>query len=252
MPQSAELSKPKSSDIESLVGTAVVAVVDTETTGLDSRDEPISLGVILFEVDLPKGGLVREMDAYYGLRRPSAKISPGALAIHGITAEQLAGKQFDEGRVRQMLAQADFLIAHNAEFDCRMIAQVLPEVASKPWRCSYRQIWWTDHIPVKNRKLDTICRHLGIDRPNPHNALDDCRALASALFTRTGKTARSRTFLGIALSKDDFDTTAPPRHAVSNEQQPKKAQSENDAANTLIGIVILVVVVLVIYHAIFH
>lgn len=223
MPQSAGSSKQKSSGTEALIETAVVAVIDTETTGLERRDEPISVGLILFEVDVPKGGCVREIDAYYGLRQPSVPISPGAQSVHGITADELRGEQFDTSRVLRMLDQADYVIAHNAEFDCRMLGHVFPEIHRKRWRCSYRQIWWSDHIEIANRKLDTICAALGIERPNPHNALDDCRALAAALFTRTGKTNRSRTYLGAALSKDDFYVVAPARQPATPVELPHKS-----------------------------
>ncbi|MEK6386797.1 MAG: exonuclease domain-containing protein [Paraburkholderia tropica] len=211
MQQSAESSKPRSSDTKPALDTAFVAVIDTETTGLGLFDEPVSIGLALFEVDLPKGGLVREVDSYYGLREPQAPMSPDALAVHGLTGDRLAGQRFDHARISTIIQGADYVIAHNAEFDSRMLAHIVPEIALKEWRCSYRQIWWSDHIPIANRRLDTICAHLGIDRPNPHNALDDCRALAAALFTRTGKTNRSRTFLGVALSKGDFGVVVPPR-----------------------------------------
>ncbi|QBR00484.1 exonuclease domain-containing protein [Paraburkholderia pallida] len=225
-PQSAESSKPRSSGTKAPFETAILGIVDTETTGLGPNDEPISLGIALFEVDLPKGGLVRELDTYYGLREPSVQIGAGALAVHGITAEQVAGKQFDGSRVTALLERADILIAHNAEFDFRMLAHIIPQVRSKPWRCSYRQIWWSDHLPVPNRKLDTICEHLGIERPNPHNALDDCRALAAALFTRTGKTARSRTFFGVALSKGDFPLVVPARQTAPDASRVQASERE--------------------------
>ncbi|WP_234775044.1 exonuclease domain-containing protein [Paraburkholderia tropica] len=223
MQPSAESLKPRSSATEAIAETAIVAVVDTETTGLDAHDEPISLGIVLYEVDLPKGGLVREIDAYYGTRQPAAPISPGAFAVHGISAAELSGKQIDTSHVLALLRQADYVIAHHAEFDGRMLGQLFPEIHRKRWRCSYRQIWWTDHVQVANRKLDTICAALGVPRPSPHNALDDCRALAGALFTRTGKTQRSRTFLGVALSKGDFPVApAPQPQARRSSDTPKK------------------------------
>lgn len=250
-PQSAESSKQRSSVTETPPPrNAVVAVIDTETTGLGPLDEPISLGLVLFEVDVPKGGCVREIDAYYGLREPSVPISTSALAIHGLGASKVAGQQFDMERVRRLIEQADYVVAHNAEFDGRMLAPILPAVARKSWRCSYRQVWWSDHIPVPNRKLDTICEHLGIQRPNPHNALDDCRALAAALFTRTGKTNRSRTFLGVALAKGDFPIVArlpqptPPARAewrVAEPQTPKKGKTPEEMLRAILAALLIAV-----------
>ena len=34
---------------------------------------------------------------------------------------------------------------------------------------------------MPNRKLDTICATLGVIRPEPHNAMSDCRALIEVL-----------------------------------------------------------------------
>lgn len=193
------------------VETAIVAIVDTETTGLSDRDEPISIGVVLAEVDLPKGGVIREVDAYYGTRQPRVEIDPRAAAVHGLTLESIRGTDFDLPRLRALIAKADYVVAHHCAFDARMLRKVLPELDNKRWRCSVRQIWWSDFVPVANEKLDTICTHFQIARPNPHNALDDCRALLDALSRRTGTTNRSRTFLGAALAKDDFvfDRKAP-------------------------------------------
>ena len=48
-----------------------VAVLDTETTGLEAFDEPISIGLVLLSVRLPKGEIASELSRYYGLRRPN-------------------------------------------------------------------------------------------------------------------------------------------------------------------------------------
>ena len=186
------------------VRTVVVAIVDTETTGLGRFDEPIAIGVVLCEVSLPKGNLIREIGVYHGLREPNVPIRPEAFRVHGIALERLRGKTFDTPRLQWLFGQAACVIAHYCSFDSRMLIPLLPELASKAWLCSVQQIPWQRLIGVQNRKLDTICDHFGIGRPSPHNALDDCYALLSALMQPTGKTARSRTFLGLLIAEDRF------------------------------------------------
>lgn len=195
----------------------LVAVVDTETTGLGADDEPISIGLILVEVD-EKGGLVAERDRYYGLRAPSVPIHPAAQRVHGMTAADLAGKAFDLQRVSGILSAAQVGIAHNASFDARMIAKV---VQSAPeWRCSLRQFPW---VVETGRKLEHVCESLGVHRPDPHNAMTDCEALLRCLLHRTGKTDRSRTYLGALLARESyFIEPAAPRPIRVRQSQTRR------------------------------
>ena len=178
-----------------------VAVLDTETTGLASDDEPISLGIILLEVRLPKGEIISEISRYYGLRRPTVPINPQAQAIHGISIHSLAGLDFDYSIVCTILDQADYIVAHYAEFDKRMLGKILVGVSDKIWICSVKNIYWSDFIEVTDRKLDTLCQYFNVERESPHNALSDTAALVSVLGNRSGSTNRSRTFLGHALMR---------------------------------------------------
>lgn len=183
-------------------GPVVVAFLDTETTGLGERDEVVSLGIVLAEVVLPKGHLLREMEAFYSVREPSVPINPGAQAVHGLSAEALKGKAFDLPYIRSLIDQADVLVAHNASFDRRMLERLIPDVAKWPWRCSYRQVGWPEGLA--NKKLDTICMHFHIERQQPHNALSDARAMMDCLLMPTGKTVRSRSYLAGCLLKSNF------------------------------------------------
>lgn len=178
-------------------GRIMVCLIDTETTGLSHQDEPITLAALLLEVDMPKGHLVREVERIYEMREPSVPIHPRAAAVHGLTLEDLRGKRFDEQRILSIIRQADLLIAHNAHFDRRMLSRIIPEVDGMSWRCSVRQISW----PTPNKKLDTVCQHFGIQRQEPHNAMSDVQALSECLFQPTGKTSRSRSYLGECLAR---------------------------------------------------
>lgn len=182
-----------------------VAIVDTETTGLESHDEPLSIGIILARIG-EKGELIQEVAHYEGLREPSVPINPKAQSVHGLSAEMLQGRAFDLEAVRSLLSQADVLIAHNAAFDARMLAKVLTIQAK--WRCSYRQFPWPS---MANQKLDTVCATFSVERNQQHGAMSDARALLLCLTARTGKTDRSKTYLKKLLEKPDFDVTPRPR-----------------------------------------
>lgn len=172
-------------------GSTLVAVIDTETTGLSENDEPISVGVVLLEVN---GESIEEIDSYYGLREPSVPINPEALRVHGLAMERLRGLSFDMRHLRKLLDSADLLVAHNAKFDRRMLARLIPSIVSAEWACSmYTLKFDWAKIASGRWSLDAICDALAISRPQPHNALSDCRALISVLKTRAGSTRRSST-----------------------------------------------------------
>jgi len=189
-------------DTLATAGLMTVAFLDTETTGLGESDEMVSLGLLLTEVVLPKGHFVRAIEEFYAVREPGVPINPRAQAVHGLSAEALYGKSFDLSQIRSLIEQADVLIAHNASFDRRMLAKLIPDVMKWPWRCSYRQVGWPGGLA--NKKLDTICTHFNVERQQPHNALSDARVMMDCLLMPTGKTARSRSYLADCLSKPNF------------------------------------------------
>jgi len=193
---------PRSRQV-SLSGEVTVAFVDTETTGLSAIDEPITVGVVLAKIAMPKGQIIGDFEHLYETRQPGVPIHPRAQAVHGLSMRDLEGKAFNMTKIRAMVERADVLIAHNASFDRRMLARVMPDVAEWPWRCSYRQTAWPKDMP--NRKLDTICGHFSVKRMETHNALADAKAMAECLLRPSGKTARSRTYLAACLAKPNLE-----------------------------------------------
>lgn len=171
-----------------------VAVVDCETTGLDSNGEPISIAAVLSTLD--QRGFGEISDVWYGEQFPSVPISDGAFRVHGRTKQSLAGKSFDLDGLSKTLRSADVVVAHNAEFDYRMVGKAYPAIRQFPWFCSYRQ-WPFGNLP--NKRLDTLCAHFGITKPSRHDALSDAKCLHAVLVRHRGKTERSRTFLGLLL-----------------------------------------------------
>lgn len=173
---------------------SLVAIVDTETTGITRQDEPISVAVILLEVD-GSGALVREVASYHGMREPGVAIHPRAKRVHGMALEDLAGKAFDYTQILRLVGAADVLIAHKASFDRRMLASLIPEIEAARWACSLYDL----NHKVGERSLDALCKAHGIERPARHDALSDCRDLTKLLFQHTGKTQRSQTYMKALL-----------------------------------------------------
>jgi DNA polymerase-3 subunit epsilon len=177
-----------------------VLIVDCETTGIGEKDEPISIGLISFKADA-KGLPMGEPIVYEGFRYPSVPVHPKAQQVHGMSRESLKDRDFDHGRVASMLEKADVLIAHNAQFDSRMIGRLYPAALEKKWRCSWKQ--WPWPTGAENKKLDSACKLFNVERPATHGALKDAQALLNCLLQRSGKTERSSTYLRKLLDRTD-------------------------------------------------
>ncbi len=176
----------------------LVAIVDTETTGLAEEDEPISFGGILIEVRTKNGHLVTHHLSYEGYREPRVPIHPKAQQVHGKSIEDLRGQRFDWQAIARILLQADVVIAHNAAFDRRMLARLAPQISGMNWACSIRSVRWRTG---GRQSLDALCEHFGIKRPQPHSALADCWALERLLLTTIDSDTRSSAFLRQAITR---------------------------------------------------
>lgn len=225
-------------EVEALAGTHV-AVVDTESTGIEPTDEPISIGIVLAKVD--EKGHGEPIAEWYGEQHPSVPIHPEAHKVHGRTAESLQGRVFDLDGLRTFLDRADVLVAHNSRFDAQMLEKVIPGVSRRNWRCSLRQWSWPT---LGSRKLDAVCAHFGIARPEVHDALADARALFQALMQRTGKTERSRTYLHKLLSQPAFDVSRRPSRAAPRPQPQKPTETPGHGWIYIVGVLLLLVVTL--------
>lgn len=165
------------------------AIVDVETTGLKTSDEIVELTIILFAFNRETGERLELLDEYTGLREPGCKIDPIAAKKHGLTLDVLRGQCLDDGRVRALIEQADYLIAHNASFDRRFIGGLYPDLPPKKWLCTVQSFnWHSKGYP--NEKLETLLKGHGIVRANAHRAGDDARALMELIFLTDANTQK--------------------------------------------------------------
>lgn len=166
-------------------------VLDTETTGLsvEQGHRIIEIGVIELVNRRPTG------KHFHRYVNPQREVEAGAVNVHGITNEFLAGKQ-RFGEIAQDLwdwLAGDELIIHNAPFDVGFldvefrlcgVGQPLAQV------CAI-----TDTVrmaralhPGQKASLDALCRRYGVDNSNRelHGALLDARLLADVYLAMTG------------------------------------------------------------------
>ncbi len=156
-------------------------VFDTETTGLDSRDERIiEIGGVELVNRFPTG---RVFHRY--INPQGRQIHADAQAVHGIGAADLAGKPSFPDIADEFLDFVDGakLVAHNAGFDMAFVNAELGRIG----RLAIDPGLVVDTLALARRKhpmgpnsLVALCRRYGIDisRRTKHGALLDAELLA--------------------------------------------------------------------------
>lgn len=154
-------------------------LVDVETTGLDTKtDKIIELGCILFDYGLD-GTIYEITDEYNGLQDPHTPLDPEITKLTGITDADLKGQNLDEDKVKHLIKQSDFVIAHNSAFDRPMLERQFPGFIDLPWGCSFKSVDWQKE-GIGSAKLDYILFKLGRFHEG-HRAVEDCHATLFAI-----------------------------------------------------------------------
>jgi len=150
-------------------------ILDTETTGVEETDACIEVACCLYDLD---GAF--PMTSYSTLMDPRSEDQGGDIGgteIHGITARMLDRSPHPPMAwtpVVGLAAQADVLVAHNADFDRRFVPDF-----GKPWVCTVSDIEW----PGKrdSRSLPSLALSLGVGVVSAHRAMADVDTLVRIL-----------------------------------------------------------------------
>jgi DNA polymerase-3 subunit epsilon len=157
-----------------------VALVDTETTGVDANNDAIiELGILVVLVDPATGQAGPVVDRYSELEDPGFPIPPASTEIHGITDDMVKGKAFDEQQVRKVLKDVHLVVAHNAGFDRAFLEKRFDFMQDMPFGCSYREIDWRAE-GYGSAALEFLVYRLGCFYDG-HRAIHDCEALLALL-----------------------------------------------------------------------
>ena len=159
---------------------ARVIVLDTETTGLDARQERIiELAMLCVQVDRVSGQPVGPVTVYESFEDPGKPIAPAIQEITGIDDTMVQGQRIDDEQVRVLVEQADLVLAHNAGFDRPFVEARLPVFATRPWNCSLAGIDWKRE-GSGSAKLEFLAAERGWFY-DAHRAQVDCHALLQVL-----------------------------------------------------------------------
>jgi len=164
-------------------------IFDTETTGLDMRDDRIiELGGVELVNRFPTGR------TFHKFINPQGRaVHHEAQAVHGISAADLVGKPTFAEIAEEWLSFTDGakLVAHNANFDIGFLNTEFGRLG-QPVIDTGRVV---DTLAIARRKhpmgpnsLDALCRRYGIDngRRTKHGALLDSELLAEVYLELIG------------------------------------------------------------------
>lgn len=155
---------------------------DTETTGLEEKDEVIQLAYIIEETsgdpNIPTK--FTTFKSYFSSDQP---IEIGAMAVHHITQEMIDGKPKLTEFVQQENLQAIFddciCIAHNSEFDVSMLAKhglhIKDPICTK--KVAYKLCEDSERHNLQFLRYDLGLYKKEEELLNPHDALSDCVVL---------------------------------------------------------------------------
>jgi len=187
-------------------------VLDTETTGLELSEghRIIEIGCVELLHRRPSGR------TWHRYLRPEREVEAGALAMHGITNEFLAGQpRFAEiaGEFLEFIAGSE-LVIHNAPFDVGFLDAELAMTAVGRTIAEHCTVLDTLVLarrmhPGQRNSLDALCKRYGVDnsRRDLHGALLDARILADVYLAMSGGQA--------ALNLDSEPAAAGPAREAS-------------------------------------
>ena len=176
--------------------TKRVLVLDTETTGLDWRSESIiELAMLAVDIDLQTGHPVGDVEVYEDFEDPGRPIPPEITNLTGITNNAVMGQKLNEDKIKDMVARADLIVAHNAGFDRPFVENRLEVFEHKAWACSFAGIDWKAQ-GLGSAKLEFLCSELGWFY-DAHRAQVDCHALLRVLSADLKTSSESKPLTGL-------------------------------------------------------
>ena len=167
-----------------------IMVLDSETTGLSfEHSRLIEVAAVLYctKSKTVLGGV--QFLVHDGTDNAAEfinKISPAALAMRPVPGLEAAFKE--------MYADCDLVVAHNANFDQHFVCAKWPDLPKRPWVCSLKHL--TFPKATASKKLNHLAVDHGINPIDSHRALGDTIVLCSLLQRIPNLEAQ----VGLALS----------------------------------------------------
>ncbi|MFT4636157.1 MAG: DNA polymerase-3 subunit epsilon [Arenicella sp.] len=153
--------------------------LDTETTGLSHKDSEV-IQICMLPFIYAHNSLTNDYTIigvyppYVGFKEPSGLLSQEIIDLTGITMDMLKGQKLDIIRIDAILEKADFVIAHNADFDRPFTHDISAKFTETKWACSMSNVPWRE-LGFESLKLTHLAADLGFYFA-AHQADKDCLA----------------------------------------------------------------------------
>lgn len=184
---------------------STIAVIDTETASLNGGVCDLAFIEIDEELEI--------LSTYESLIDPCQRIVPAAQAIHGITNEMVADQptmaELIERDGNRFAVEDLILIGHNVQFDCRMLADVLPANYTKVCTLRMARNLWTElKKDEENHKLGTLAIMFGLESGPAHRAMGDAVTCLNLLryITRAAKVTSFKNLIQLGTSPLSLET----------------------------------------------
>ena len=163
------------------VRLSLAACIDIETTGFSPRTDAITeVAVALFRYNQDTGQILGIVDLQSFIEEPRVPIPPNVARLTTITAQLTRGRAIDWASVSRIIGQADFLVAHNAEFEHRFLSQIPDLINTKLLLCSQLLPTWHKPGLRQSVRLEDLTAAHGIPH-DAHRAYGDVLAMVKLL-----------------------------------------------------------------------
>jgi DNA polymerase III subunit epsilon len=206
-------------------------VLDTETTGLDPKDNHriIELACVELINYIPTG------TSWHWYFNPERDVPKAATEVHGLTATFLADKPLFGASVHEIIEVLDGarLIIHNAAFDVGFLNHEFARLGHPP--ISFDRV--VDTLALARRKhpgspnnLDALCRRYGINNSTrtKHGALLDSELLADVYLRLIGA---EQAGLDFAARPANTSVEADAAVQIRMKPLPSRLTAEEEAAH---------------------
>ena len=151
--------------------------------------------MLAVDIDIQTGHPVGDVEVYEDFEDPGRPIPPEITNLTGITNKDVMGQKLNEDKIKDMVARADLIVAHNAGFDRPFVENRLEVFEHKAWACSFAGIDWKAQ-GLGSAKLEFLCSELGWFY-DAHRAQVDCHALLRVLSADLKTSSESKPLTGL-------------------------------------------------------